>query len=129
MVSRRTDAKQESLSGLKLKKSKKGAEIERRESSHASQLNKAITPTAPEISHVIKADRPPLRKYIRKTGIPGQEKNVVEVIEQKPKELTLASLKDKFGLSDSKIGGILRDAEKLGKIRRIMNGSYVWSQD
>ena len=41
----------------------------------------------------------------------------------------MASLKEKFGLSESKIGGIIRDAEKLDKIRSVMNGSYVWTQD
>jgi predicted transcriptional regulator of viral defense system len=77
----------------------------------------------------VRVNRPPLRKYIRKVGKPGQERIVVEVAEQKPKAISLESLKEKFGLSDSKIGGIIRDAEKFGKIKRVMNGSYVWSQD
>jgi len=50
----------------------------------------------------------PLRKYIRKEGMPGQQKIVVEVVQQKPKEISVASLKEKFGLSDSKIGGKIR---------------------
>jgi hypothetical protein len=75
----------------------------------------------------LKAKRPPLRKYIRKEGMPGHQRNVVEVVEQKPSEISIASLKEKFGLSDSKIGGIIRDAEKLGKIKRVMNGSYAWT--
>jgi hypothetical protein len=54
---------------------------------------------------------------------------VVEVVEQKPREISLASLKEKFGLSESKIGGIIRDAEKLGKIRKSLNGSYAWTQE
>ena len=61
--------------------------------------------------------------------MPGHQRIVVEVAEQKPTEISIASLKEKFGLSESKIGGIIRDAEKLGKIRRVMNGSYVWTQD
>jgi len=73
-----------------------------------------------------KVKRPPMRKYIRKEGMPGHERIVVEVAEQKATEISIASLKEKFGLSDSKIGGIIRDAEKLGKIRRVMNGSYAW---
>lgn len=71
--------------------------------------------------------RPPMRKYIRKEGAPGHERIVVEVAEQKTTEISIASLKEKFGLSESKIGGIIRDAEKLGKIRRVMNGSYSWT--
>jgi hypothetical protein len=72
--------------------------------------------------------RPPMRKYIRKEGMPGHERIVVEVAEQKPQsEISIASLREKFGLTESKIGGIIRDAEKLGKIRRVMNGSYSWT--
>ena len=56
----------------------------------------------------LKATRTPQRKYIRKEGMPGQQKIVVEVVQQKPKEISVASLKEKFGLSDSKIGGKLR---------------------
>ena len=75
----------------------------------------------------LKAKRPPVRKYIRREGMPGQQRVVVEVVEQKPKEVSLESLKEKFGLSKSKIGGIIRDAEKLGKIKRVTNGSYSWT--
>jgi hypothetical protein len=75
----------------------------------------------------LKAKRPPLKKYIRKEGMPGHQRIVIEVAEQKPTEISIASLKEKFGLSESKIGGIIRDAEKLGKIRRVMNGSYSWT--
>ena len=129
MVSRRTKAKQEPISGLKVKESQTSAEMAGQEPSNASQLSPAIKPFMHEISHEIKASRPPLRKYIRKVGIPGQERIVVEVVEQKPKELSLSSLKEKFGLSDSKIGGGIWYTEKPGKMRRVMNGSYVWSQD
>jgi hypothetical protein len=83
-----------------------------------------VKSAGPEFSHELNASRSPLRKYIRKEGMPGHQRIVVEIAEQKPKEITLASLKEKFGLSNSKIGGISRDAEKLGKIRRTMNGSY-----
>jgi hypothetical protein len=86
-------------------------------------------PSIPEISQEIRATRPPLRKYIRKVGIPGHEKISIQVAEQKPNVISIASLKEKFGLPDSQIEGVIRDAEKLGKIRRTANGSYVWSQD
>jgi hypothetical protein len=114
MVSRMTKAKQEPILAVKVKESQEDAEPK---------------PSFLELSHELKAKRPPLRKYIRKEGIPGHERIVVEIVEKKPAELSLASLKEKFGLSDSKIGGIIRDAEKFGKIKRVMNGSYVWSQD
>lgn len=74
-----------------------------------------------------KAKRPPLRKYIRKEGMPGHERIVVEVAQEKQTEISIASLREKFGLSDSKIGGIIRDAEREGKIKRVMNGSYSWT--
>jgi hypothetical protein len=58
--------------------------------------------------------------------MPGHQRVVVEVVERKPREISIASLKEKFGLSEAKIGGVIRDGEKLGKIRRVMNGSYAW---
>ena len=127
MVSRMTKAKQEPISDVKMKESQRGAEATGHELSNASTLAPATKPSIPEISHEFRANRPPLRKYIRKVGAPGHERTVVEVVEQKPKEITLASLREKFGLSDSGIGGIIRDAEKLDKLRSVMNGSYVWS--
>ena len=110
-----------------MKESQAGAEIKRHELSEALATLPATEPSIPEISHELKANRPPLRKYIRKVGIPGHERIVVEVAEQKPSVISVDSLKDKFGLSESKIEGIIRDAEKLGKVKRVMNGSYVWA--
>ena len=129
MVSKRIKAEEEPISALKAIDTQKSAEMVRQEPSGESQPYQAIKPSMPEIAHALKAKRPPLRKYIRKVGDPGLERIVVEVVEQKPKEISLASLKEKFGLSDSKIGGTVGDAEKLGKMRRVMNGSSVWSQD
>jgi hypothetical protein len=128
VVSRKIKIKQAPISVVKMKEYQAGAEIKRRQPSEAPPILPATKSSMPEISHEIKAKRPPLRKYIRKVGIPGHERTVVEV-GQKPRELSLSSLKEKFGLSESKIGGIIRDAEKLGKIKRVMNGSYVWVQD
>jgi hypothetical protein len=34
-----------------------------------------------------------------------------------------------YWISESKIEAIIRDAEKFGKVRRVMNGSYAWTQD
>ena len=129
MVLRMTKANQEPISDVKINASQTSTEITGHELSEASAILPATKSSIPEISHEFKAKRPPLRKYIRKVGSPGHQRTVVEIVEQKPRELSLASLKEKFGLSESKFGGIIRDAEKFGKIKRVMNGSYVWSQD
>lgn len=126
IVSRKTKTNQETISQVKIKESQEAAEIDRHELTKPSSVLPAIKCSVPEFSHELKANRPPLRKYIRKEGMPGHQRIVVEVIEKKPREISIASLKEKFGLSDSKIGGIIRDAEKLGKVRRTPNGSYTW---
>jgi len=129
IVSGKTKTNQEPISFVKMKESQEGTEINRRALPEASPMSPATKSSIPGIPDELKAKRPPLRKYIRKEGMPGHQRVVVEVAEQKPKEISFASLKEKFGLSESKIGGIIRDAEKLGKIRRVMNGSYVWTQE
>ena len=122
-------SRQESISLVKITESQEDGRMTRRERSEASPGLSAAGPSVPEIPGELKMNRPPLRKYIRKQGIPGHQRIVVEIAEQKPKELSLAALKEKFGLPKSKIEGVIRDAEKLGKIKRVMNGSYVWTQD
>jgi hypothetical protein len=129
IVSRHAKANREPISFAKMKESQTGTEIKGHEPSEASPILPAVKSSILQFSHELKAKREPLRKYIRKVGMPDQQRIVTEVAEEKPKELSLASLKEKFGLSDSKIGGIIRDAEKLGKVRRSMNGSYAWTQD
>ena len=128
LASRKTKETQEPISFVKMKKSPV-AETKRHELSEVPSISPATESSIPVISHELKANRPPLRKYIRKVGIPGHQRIVVQVVEQKPREISIASLKEKFGLSESKIDGIFRDAEKLGKIKKVMNGSYVWKQD
>ena len=103
------------------------AEIERQEVSEPPQIPLAAKSSIPAVPPTIRVNRPPLRKYIRKEGMPGQQRVVVEVVDQRPSEISIASLKEKFGLSESKISGIIRDAEKLGKVKRATDGSYVWS--
>jgi hypothetical protein len=121
----KTMINQKTISVVKAKESQAGAEINEIELSEVSPAFSAVKSSMPEISHKYKATRPPLRKYIRKVGTLGHERTVVEVVEQKPKELSLASLKEKFGLSDFKNGGMIRDANKLGKMRRVMSGPYA----
>ena len=109
--------------------SQPATEMERKEVSEEPQILLAAKSAISDIPHGVKATRPPLRKYIRREGLPGHQRVVVEVVQQKPRELSIASLKEKFGLPESKIGGVIRDAEKLGKVRRALDGSYVWAQD
>lgn len=99
------------------------------ESSAVSPIATEAQPSVSALSQDVKVSRPPLRKYIRKVGTPGHEKTVVEVAKQETPEISIEALREKFGLPESKIGGIIREAEKLGKVKRVMNGSYVWSQD
>jgi hypothetical protein len=122
---RKTKINEKPISVVKAKESQAGAEIKRNELSEVSPAFLAVKSSMPEISHKFNTTRPPLRKYIRKVGTPGYERTMVEVVEQKPKELSLASLKEKFGLSDFKNGGMIRDANKLGKMRRVMSGPYA----
>ncbi len=131
MLTREAHAKanQEPPSLVKMKESQKVAQTTRREVSPSSPRPSAANPSVQGIAQEITTNRPPMRKYIRREGIPGHQRIVVEIAEQKPKELSLAALKEKFGLSKSKIEGVIRDAEKLGKIKRVMNGSYVLTHD
>jgi hypothetical protein len=89
-----------------------------------------------EVQQEPKVKRPPVRKYfdtfgklIRSEDTSINKNPVVNVIEQKSTEISIASLREKFGLPEPKIGGIIRDAERHGKIKKVMNGSYVWAQD
>jgi hypothetical protein len=121
MVSRKPKANREPMAFKKMKESEPSTEIERQELSEVLKLSPATLSSVSAISHAAEAKRPPTRKYIRKEGIPGHQRIVVEIAEQKPKEISIASLKEKFGLSESKIGGIIWDAEKHmgGRSRQI----------
>lgn len=129
--SRATKAKidQDPISFVKREKSQTSAEIDKPELFEAPSILPATEPVIPQISHDLKEQRPPLRKYIRYVGPPGRQKISIQVVEQKSSIISLTSLKEKFGLPEAKIEGIIRDAEKLGKIRRTANGSLVWAED
>jgi hypothetical protein len=129
MALREAKTIQEPISVVIMKDSQTDPEIRINELSGAYPISTVEKPFMPEFSQEFKAKRPPLRKYIRREGEPGHQRIVVEIAEQKRTEISIASLKEKFGLSDSKIGGIIRDTEKLGKIRRVINGSYAGAQD
>ena len=129
-VPRKTVSDQKTISVVKKRESQAAVpEIRKQEVSEAPQTSTAAMFAVPDAPPLPRVNRPPLRKYIRKQGMPGQQKVVVEVVDQSQRtgEISIASLKEKFGLSDSKITGIIRDAEKLGKVKRATDGSYVWS--
>jgi hypothetical protein len=129
MTLRSAKENQEPISVAEAKEFQTNVETKGHDLSEASQISTASMFVIPGMSHELKVNRPPLRKYIRQVGMPGHQKIMVEVVEQKQKEISIESLREKFGLSESKLGGILRDAEKYGKVKRVPDGSYVWSQE
>lgn len=129
MAARRAKANREPRSLVTKNASHKDGETTGHDQSEAFTPLRAAKPSVSEVPHEFTVKRAPLRKYIRKEGIPGHERVAIEVVEQKPGEISISSLKEKFGLSEAQIGGIIRDAEKLGKIRKVINGSYVWTHD
>lgn len=87
-----------------------------------------------EASHMPKAARPPVRKYFNTVGkyIRSEDTSInksqpVDVLGQIPGELSVASLKKKFGLSERQVEEIIKDAEKQGRVRKDAGGSYVWA--
>lgn len=77
--------------------------------------------------------RPPVRKYFNTLGkyIRSEDTSVHksshgEVPRQIPEELSVASLKKKFGLSEKKIEEVIKDAERQGRVKKDPDGSYVW---
>jgi hypothetical protein len=129
MTLRRAKENREPVSGVKLEEFQTSIEITRHDLSELSQISTASKSAVFENSAKLNVNRPPLRKYIRQVGMPGHQKMMVEVVDQKQREISIASLREKFGLSESKLGGILRDAEKFGKVKRVLDGSYVWLQE
>jgi hypothetical protein len=80
-----------------------------------------------------KIKRPPLRKYfntlgqlIRSEDTSINENPVGNDIEKIPGVISITSLKENFGLPDQLIEGIIRDAERQGRLRKEMDGSYKW---
>jgi hypothetical protein len=89
----------------------------------ALQANATGIPSVPKIAKVV---RPPVRKYIRKEDRPSNGDQIVDLIQEIPKKISFASLKENLGLTERQVGVIIREAEKQGRIRKDMDGSYVW---
>lgn len=80
-----------------------------------------------------RAARPPVRKYFNTLGkfIRSEDTSIhksqtSEVLKQTPEELSVASLKEKFGLSEKQVEEIIKDAERQGRVKKDQDGSYVW---
>jgi hypothetical protein len=93
----------------------------------------ATKPGIPEVPQAPKVSRPPVRKYFNTLGkyIRSEDTSInksqtADVIGQIPEEISVASLKEKFGLSEKRIEGIIKDAEKQGRVRRDMDGSFYY---
>ena len=93
----------------------------------------ATKPEIHEVTQVPKATRPPVRKYFNTLGkyIRSEDTSInksqpVDALGQITEELSVASLKEKFGLSVKQIEEIIKDAEKQGRVRKDLDGSYVW---
>jgi hypothetical protein len=99
----------------------------------APETQAAAKPGVQKIPEAPKATRPPVRKYFNTLGKPirsedtsiGKDQTVGHV-GRTPDGISITSLKEKFGLSQQQIEGIIKDAEKHGRVRKYMNGSYVW---
>jgi len=120
---------QEPISLIKRDELQASVETDRPELFEAPSTLPAPEPVTSQMPHDIREKRPPLRKYIRYVGPPGRQKISIQVAEQQTNIISIASLKEKFGLPEAKIEGIIRDAQKLGKIRRTASGSLVWTED
>lgn len=98
----------------------------------------AIEPKIPEPRQEPKITRPPLRKYFDQNRklirseyrsidsnqpVIGMGKSVSAPISN---EFFISSLKENFGLSKDRIEGIIRDAEREGRVRSNSDGSYEW---
>ena len=90
-------------------------------------------PESSEAPQAPKVARPPVRKYFNTLGklIRSEDTSInksqpVDVLGHTPEELSVASLREKFGLSERQIEEIIKDAEKQGRVRKDLDGSYVW---
>jgi hypothetical protein len=129
-TSRKLMADKEQVSLDKNNKSTNCEEIPNAKVSEAPRTTETVIHNAhqgPEVK------RPPVRKYFNTLGklIKSEDtviytSQVVEPTRQAPQGISIVSLKEKFGLSKQQIEGLIRDAEKQGRARRDLDGSYVW---
>ncbi len=85
-----------------------------------------------EATQASKIKRAPVRKYfnstgelIRKEDVPAAKDRASEPAGSVAPGISIASLKEKFGLSQKQVEGIIKEAEKEGRARKDLDGSYV----
>ena len=89
----------------------------------APELLKASEPGMAKVPDEMKPERPPVRKYIlRKAGSAGTKDPIVSLTNEGARRVSLVSLKEKLGVNDQRIAGILKEAEKQGRVRRDIDG-------
>lgn len=132
-VSRQAMADEESLLSSENREPMEATEVP--EIKQAPEELPAVRPGI-SISEVPKAPRvarPPVRKYFNTLGklIRSEDTSINksqtgDVLGPIPEELSVASLKKKFGLSEKQIEEVIKDAERQGRVRKDLDGSYVW---
>ena len=80
----------------------------------------------PSVPQIEKEKRLIVRKNIRKADIPSNQDQVADIIKEIPEKVSIASLKENLGLTEHQIEVVIREAEKQGRVRKDMDGSYVW---
>jgi hypothetical protein len=91
------------------------------------ELHEITKTETAELQHEIKPPRSPVRKYIlRKAGSASNQDSIANLAKEAAGKVSLMSLRDKLGLTEQQIAGILREAEKQGRVRKDADGSYVW---
>ncbi len=85
-----------------------------------------------------KIKRPPIRKYFDQTGkllrsedkSIGENPSIINIVKPAAGPVSdgffISSLKQNLGLSKDRIEGIIRDAEREGRVKRNPDGSYEW---
>jgi hypothetical protein len=80
-----------------------------------------------DVSLDMKSQEPPVRRYIlRKAGTSITRERIATLANEDSGRVSIESLKEKLGVTEQQIAGILREAEKQGRVRRDADGSYVW---
>jgi hypothetical protein len=81
----------------------------------------------PDASQAIAPEIPPVRKYIlRKAGAVSKKEPIGDPATEGIGKVSIESLKERLGVTEEQISGILREAEKQGRVRREADGSYIW---
>jgi hypothetical protein len=82
---------------------------------------------SPDALQAIEPESPPVRRYIlRKASTESTKEPIANVTQRGAGRVSIESMKENLGLTEQQIEGVLRDAEKEGRVRKTADGSYVW---